>query len=64
MKSLLRLPEVRRRVGLSRSEIYRLISLDRFPRGVPLGVRARAWASDEIDNWIQARIDAREARTA
>jgi prophage regulatory protein len=64
MKSLLRLPEVRRRVGLSRSEIYRLISLGRFPRGVPLGERIRAWDSDEIQIWIQARIDARDVKAA
>lgn len=64
MKSLLRLPDVRRRVALSRSEIYRLIALGRFPRGVPLGERARAWDADEIEAWIQARIDARDAKAA
>lgn len=62
MKSLLRLPQVRQRVGLCKSEIYRLIALGRFPRGVPLGERVRAWDSDEIESWIQSRIDARQAR--
>ncbi len=60
-KQLIRLPQVRQQVGLSRSEIYRLISLGRFPRGIPLGERARAWDADEIEAWIQSRIDAREA---
>ncbi len=48
------------RVGLSRSEIYRLIGLQRFPRPVPLGERVVAWDSDEIDAFIRSRIDARE----
>lgn len=64
MKSLLRLPEVRRRVGLSRSEIYRLISLGRFPSSVPLGERIRAWDADEIQIWIQSRIAARDEGAA
>jgi len=60
-KQLLRLPQVQEIVGLSRSEIYRLISLSRFPRPVPLGERARAWDSDEIREWVQSRINARDA---
>jgi len=58
-KQLLRLPHVQEVVGLSRSEIYRLISIGRFPRPVPLGERARAWDSDEIQGWVQSRINAR-----
>ena len=60
-KQLLRLRQVREMVGLSRSEIYRLISLGRFPRQIPLGDRVRAWDADEIQAWIRERIEAREA---
>lgn len=60
-KQLIRLPQVRQTVGLSRSEIYRLISVGRFPRPVPLGERARAWDADEIQTWVRERIDARKA---
>lgn len=59
-KQLLRLPQVRQIVGLSRSEIYRLISIGRFPRRVPLGDRARAWDADEIQSWVRERIAARK----
>jgi prophage regulatory protein len=59
-KSLLRMPQVRQRVALSRSEIYRLIALGRFPRSVPLGERVRAWDADEIEAWIRDRIEARD----
>ena len=60
-KFLLRIKQVQERVRLSRSELYRLIGLDRFPKPVPLGERARAWDADEIEAWIQERIDARKA---
>lgn len=55
---LLRLPEVRNATGFSRSEIYRLIALKRFPAPVPLGERAVAWNSSAISDWIQDRIRA------
>ena len=60
MKQLIRLPQVRQAVALSRSEIYRLISLSRFPRPVPLGERAVAWDNDEIQTWVRERIAARK----
>ena len=47
-KQLVRLPRVREAIGLSRSEIYRLISLGQFPKPIPLGARAVAWDWDEI----------------
>jgi prophage regulatory protein len=61
MQQLLRFPQVRERVGLSRSEVNRLIALNRFPRPVPLGARAVAWVSEEIDAFVRARIAARES---
>jgi len=61
-KQLLRLPDVRRIVGLSRSEIYRRIALDQFPKPVPIGDRVRAWDSTEISAWVDTRIAARDQR--
>ena len=58
-RQLLRFPEVRQRVGLSKSELYRRIKRGEFPRPVPLGQRARAWDSVEIDGWIRTCIEAR-----
>lgn len=62
-KQLLRLPQVREAVGLSRSEIYRLMSLGRFPASIPLGERIVAWDAAEIETFILGRINAR-ARAA
>jgi len=59
---LWRLPQVRAKVGISRSEIYRLVSLNRFPAPIPLGERLIAWRSDEIDTWIAERIALRDEK--
>lgn len=53
---LLRLAAVTSRTGLSRSSIYYLIGKDAFPRPVYIGARAVAWISEEIDQWIENRI--------
>jgi prophage regulatory protein len=56
-----RLPEVKARTGLSRSEIYRRIQTRSFPAPIKLGQRASAWVTSEVEQWIQARIEARDA---
>ena len=60
--SLLRLPEVKRRTGLSRSSIYLAISKGQFPKSINLGERSVAWSSADIDNWIGERIAASEKK--
>ena len=57
---LLRRREVESRVGLSRSSIYAAIGAGEFPCPVKLGVRAVAWVASEVDEWIAARVAARD----
>ncbi|MUV14588.1 helix-turn-helix transcriptional regulator [Noviluteimonas gilva] len=57
--ALERLPRVKERTCLSRSEIYRRIATGDFPTPVKLGERASAWAAHEVSAWIAARIVAR-----
>jgi len=54
--SILRLPEVKTRVGLSRSAIYLAISREEFPQPVHLGARAVGWLESEIEEWIRERV--------
>lgn len=54
--SLIRLPQVRQRVGLCRSSIYARIAGGTFPAPVSLGARAVAWDSRAVDAWIASRI--------
>ncbi len=52
----LRLPEVMKRTGLSRSTIYVRVAAGRFPQPVALGGRAVGWIEAEVDEWVRERI--------
>jgi prophage regulatory protein len=54
--SILRLPAVKNRTGLSRSTIYLRVSDGTFPRPVSLGARAVGWLESEVDSWLSAQI--------
>ena len=56
-KTIWRLPEVCAHTGLSRSTIYHKISIGEFPPQISLGPRAVGFIADEIETWIQSRID-------
>lgn len=60
-QQFLRLPQVRDMVGLSRSEIYRRVSIGDFPKPVPLGARAVGWVSGEVQAWVKQQIAVRNA---
>ena len=60
--SILRLPQVTARTGLSRSRIYDFIKNKQFPKQVSLGERAVGWLESEIDAWIDDRV--RESRSS
>ena len=53
---LLRIHEVSKLTGLSRSSIYKQIELKNFPKGVKITGRSIAWPSEEIDLWVSQRI--------
>ena len=61
MTTLLRLPAVLARTGLSRSRVYELIESGNFPKPVKLSGRINTWPDNEIADWITARISEREA---
>ena len=53
---ILRWPELRQKVGYSRSNIYYLTEMGEFPKSIKLGGRAVGWLESEVDSWIQERI--------
>ena len=55
-ESILRLPEVIARTGLSRSTIYSHIKDGSFPAQISLGERACGWIESEISTWVESRI--------
>lgn len=62
--TLLRLPQVKARTGLSRSEIYRQVTTGNFPSPVKVSERASAWPEREVIAWCEARVAARDAKAA
>ena len=56
--TVLRLPVVMARTGLSRSTIYAKIASGDFPEPINLGARAVGWISDEVEAWLVARVEA------
>jgi len=53
----LRLNDVMTKTGLSRSSIYKQMSINAFPRHVKLGARIVAWHESAIDNWISNKLE-------
>ena len=57
-KIIWRLPQVITHTGLSRSSIYDQMSKGEFPLKIRLGPRAVGWDADEVNDWINQRIEA------
>lgn len=53
----LRLPEVRDRVGLSRSQIYRLIQAGGFPAPLKIGPQVFVWPDEDITRWQRETME-------
>ena len=58
---LLRISDVCARIGIHRSNVYRLVAAGKFPRPITIGERSSAWLSDEIDAWLAQRVAERDA---
>ena len=68
-KRFIRLPEVMSRTGYGRTSIYRKMEDGSFPESLKLGgppkdpnefdSRAIAWIEEEVDQWIESRIQDR-----
>lgn len=53
--TILRLPAVVHRTGISSSLIYDLMSRGEFPRPIRLGKRAVGWQSNDLETWLETR---------
>lgn len=59
--SLLRLPAVLALTGLKKTTLYQLIKRGEFPLSLALTERTKAWRSDEVEAWINVRIEISKA---
>jgi prophage regulatory protein len=53
----LRLTEVSKKVGLTRSTIYKSMNEGNFPKSIKLGARSVAWLASDVDGWMQQRTN-------
>ena len=56
---LLRLDAVKLKTGLSRSLIYQLMASNKFPHQIKISKRCSGWLQQEVDTWIEDRIQDR-----
>tara|TARA_R100001143_G_C3360729_1_gene135375 strand:- start:3683 stop:3904 length:222 start_codon:yes stop_codon:yes gene_type:complete len=55
--TILRLPDVKSRTGLSRSTIYLRVNEGSFPKPISLGGRAVGWIESEVQDWVNKQIE-------
>jgi len=56
---VIKLKDVINTTGLSRSSIYAYMAKGVFPKPIQLGPRAVAWVEEEVQGWLQVRLDDR-----
>jgi prophage regulatory protein len=57
-RTIIRLPQVKQRTGLSRSTIYALIKAGQFKAPIALGARAVGWLESDVSDFIDSRVKA------
>lgn len=55
-ESLIRLPEVMRRTGMSKTDVYRKIKSGDFPKQIRRSHKVAVWVERQIDAWVMAQI--------
>lgn len=54
--------EVEQATSFSRTSIYRMMAKGQFPKPIRLSANRVGWLAEDIDKWLQQRID--ESRVA
>jgi prophage regulatory protein len=61
---VLKIKQVAAEINVSVPQVYKLVSLGRFPKPIKLGERGSGWLITEIDAWLQSRVDLRDEEVA
>ena len=61
---ILRLKDVLETTGLARATVYKLMADGVFPKSISLGERCVGWLESEVQEWILAKIEERDAGKA
>ncbi len=57
-QNIIRLPQVIKKIGLSRSTTYALIKSGEFPQKIQLSSRSIGFLESDIDSWINDKVAA------
>jgi len=60
----LRLPQVMQRVGLSKPQLYKLITQNEFPSQIKICSRISVWLESDVVEWMQQQIVRHEGGSA
>lgn len=63
-EKFIRLSEVIKRTGISRSSIYRLVNKNKFPAPVRISEKTIAFIESEINDWIENLINSSRNKAA
>jgi prophage regulatory protein len=61
---LIRKPELRKLVPYSDFHVWRLEQEGKFSKRIKLGPNSVAWAESEVNDWIKAKMAARDGEAA
>ena len=59
LDKFLRINEILKTTGLSRSQIYVLVGKGQFPKQVKVSDKASAWLASEVEAWMNERVAGR-----
>ena len=60
MARILRMPDLKEKVGLSKTTIYDLIAAGKFPASINLTAKSRGWLDNEVDDWLESLAHKRD----
>jgi len=60
MKTIAKLSQVKGVTPLSTSTIYRLMKKGEFPKQIKLSDRSSGWVLEEIEQWVEDKINERK----
>jgi len=52
---VLRFPELHRKIGLCRTQVWRLEKQGDFPKGIRLGKNSKGWIEADVNAWLDER---------
>lgn len=64
MSTIIDLARVTAKTTLGRSTVYAYMKAGKFPAPVQVSARRVGWVESEVDAWVEARVESREAKPA